>query len=551
MTFRRNSHNPQDTSPVTEKTETLATKPSKSNEKSRVSSAMQYKPFPISVFSPQVRNYVESVSKSIGCDNAFAVLPLLAVLSHAVGTTRVIELKRTWREYGLVWLLLIARSGSSKSPALELMTRSLHQWQRRAQKEYQEQLTSYEQEWAIHQRGLKEWERSKGREAPPQAPIKPKMRQVVAEDLTIEALAPLLMDNPRGILGTYDEWAKFVGMQDRYSKGNSGSESADWLKIHGSRQLLVNRKGGDQKFLMVPSPFVSLIAVTQPQTFQRLTTKQSQESGSDQRWLKSCPPQNLKRWTETEVDEIVEQKFLCVLKQLETMQGMVNDKGELEPEIVRLSKEAKLIWINFFNAHAEEQSHLEDEVLSSTWSKLEAYCARFALILHCMRWASGDNVNEHDVDPDTMNRAIKVTKWFSYEAKRVQHLHKETPQESQQRKLIEWIERQGGRTTSTKLQRSRGRDFPDATCADKALQSLFEQGLGQWASIHPPQGGRPTREFVLTTSVDETPITQEVNMSIVDNYEESEADSISAFRQFEESGSVDFAVVNEMFGDRT
>jgi len=504
----------------------LSAKPPQPKQKTGVSQTLAYKPFPKHVFPPAVRDFVSCVAKSIGCDVAFAALPMLGVLSHAIGTTRVIQLKKSWREYALLWLLLIARSGSAKSPAMDLITRSLYRWQKRALRDFEELQRQHEADSATYEKRRKVWEKTKGDEPPPEQPVPPKMKQVVLEDVTIESVAPLLLENERGILGTYDEWLKWHSMQDRYSKGGTSGESGDWHKLHGVRSLIVNRKTADRKFIFVERPYVPLLAVTQPGTYQRLTSRQSQESGSDQRWLKAYPPQQRKQWTESEVYEDVEKAFVAVLAKMETMEFGTDEAGEKEPAVVRLSTEAKRQWIDFYNSHADEQSSL-DEHLSSTWSKLECYCARFMLIVHCTRWAAGDaGVKEFEVDVETVNRAVTLTQWFCHESKRVHALLTETDRESEQRELLEWIQRQGGRTTSVKLL-TNSRRYGSAAECDRALQAIVDAELGDWSPVSHPQGGRPTRELILR-SVCETPATPAENIGFADT-QNSETEDVTWF----------------------
>ena len=51
-------------------------------------------------------------------------------------------------------------------------------------------------------------------------------------DTTVEALAPILRVNPRGLLLARDELAGWIGSFDRYSgKGKSGADAANWLSM--------------------------------------------------------------------------------------------------------------------------------------------------------------------------------------------------------------------------------------------------------------------------------------------------------------------------------
>jgi hypothetical protein len=180
------------------------------------------------------------------------------------------------------------------------------------------------------------------------------------------------------------------------------------------------------------------------------------------------------------------------------LKPLFNDEGEFEPELVRLSPNAKQVWIKFYNQHAKEQVDLDGD-LSAAWSKLEGYAARLALIIHLVRWAGHDqNLEDVDqIDVDSISAGIALSRWFGREAKRVYAMLGETEEQRDDRRLIEWVYRKGGRVTvrqcqqGHRLYRSR-----DAACA--ALERLVRSGHGYWeAPTSGPRGGRPSETFVV------------------------------------------------------
>jgi hypothetical protein len=70
---------------------------------------------------------------------------------------------------------------------------------------------------------------------------------------------------------------------------------------------------------------------------------------------------------------------------------------------------------------------------------------------------------------------------------------------------VEWIRSRDGAVTIKELQRSNGRKYPTREAAEAALNGLAEENLGQWQDRPAgPQGGRPSRLFVLGNVSDET-----------------------------------------------
>src|SRR5262249_21319955 len=75
------------------------------------------KPFPFELLPITVREYCEEAAAALGCDPAFVALPVIAELGGAIGFTRVLQLKKTWREPCIFWTAVVAESGTLKSPA--------------------------------------------------------------------------------------------------------------------------------------------------------------------------------------------------------------------------------------------------------------------------------------------------------------------------------------------------------------------------------------------------------------------------------------------------
>ena len=67
--------------------------------------------------SGTTKEFIYAHSGSIGCDHAFLALPTLAMLGSAIGTRRCLQLKNGWREYPVVWSMIVGESGTKKSPA--------------------------------------------------------------------------------------------------------------------------------------------------------------------------------------------------------------------------------------------------------------------------------------------------------------------------------------------------------------------------------------------------------------------------------------------------
>jgi len=223
---------------------------------------------------------------------------------------------------------------------------------------------------------------------PPQAPELPVLSRTWCSDTTMEALACLLQQNPRGILVVADELAGWMGSFDRYSQGKGG-DAAKWLEVHGARSVFIDRKTGNPRVIYIPRAAVSIAGGIQPPTLQRALGREYFENGLAARLLLACPPRRAKRWTDAVIPRDVEQAVVMVFDRLFSLMPSTDQMGDPEARTIRMSPEAKEVWVPFYNEHAKEHADMTGD-LSAAWSKLEGYAARLALVVHCIRWAAGD-----------------------------------------------------------------------------------------------------------------------------------------------------------------
>ena len=78
--------------------------------------------------------------------------------------------------------------------------------------------------------------------------------------------------------------------------------------------------------------------------------------------------------------------------------------------------------------------------------------------------------------------------------RRQQNVKPTEPDDGEQRRLIEWIERKGGSVTAREVQQGHRR-YKTAQDAEAALEELAAGGLGYWESSPTGQRGHPTRRM--------------------------------------------------------
>lgn len=474
-----------------------------------------FRPFPVDALPEPVRGFVSAGAKAIGCDASYIALPILSALASAIGNTRRIELKRGWTEPAIVWAAIVGESGTMKSPALELALRAVRKRQHRGMKEHAEAMERHREDLLRYERDAGHWRRSKDAGEPPQKPEEPVANRCWCDDTTVEALAVLLLNQPRGLLMVRDELSGWLGSFDRYAHGKGG-DVAKWLEMFGGRSMIVDRKTAGA--LYVPRAAVSIAGGIQPDTLRRALGREHRENGLAARLLLAWPTRRPKRWTDADIPPETEAAVEAVFSRLYGLQPVFDDNGDPCPVIVGLTPQGKRAWIGFYNDHAEEQAQLTGD-LSAAWSKLEGYAARLALVVHFVRWAAQDRTlaNSEAVEEASVAAGIELSRWFKHEARRLYAMLGESEEDRQHRQLVELIRRKGGSATPRELMRS-SRIFKTATEAEVALDELAKVGLGRWEdALTTAKGGRPTRRLTLVddVDVDKTPSKPKENVGCV------------------------------------
>ena len=460
--------------------------------------APRFLPFPVEVLPKPIRDMILAGAKSIGCDTSYLALPILTVAAAAIGNARSIQLKRGWSAPAILWSVVVGDSGTAKTPPFKLALRPIEERQKRLLQHHDELNQRYGTELAQYDKAMSEWKRDKDtNHSPPVMPDAPQPERCLVKDTTVEALAPILLANPRGLLLARDELAGWFGSFDRYAGGSGGSDAAHWLSMHNGESIIVDRKTGVPRTIMVPYATVCICGGIQPPILNRAWGSKHRENGLAARLLLTCPPRKAKRWTDSDIAPEIEAAYSKLIERLFELQPDYDDDGEPCPKLIRCEPDAIGSFINYYNAHNQEQAELDGD-LSAAWSKLEEYAARLALIVHLTRGAAEDPtlVNPDVVDLVSMETGITLATWFKHEAKRVYSLLSETDDDRELRKLYDWIAGRGGEVTERDVQMG-CRWLREPGDAEKAMDLLVKAGWASWGPTTQGQRGRPTRRLRL------------------------------------------------------
>jgi len=433
---------------------------------------LEWEPFPVALLPDPVGTFVAETAAGLGCDATFIALPMLAAVAAAVGNRRRIELWPGWQEPAIVWAIAVAESGSMKTPAADAALRFTRERQRAA--------------FTEHRAALAEWEREgqadrRSRSAAP-AGDRPRPERFAVDDLTIESVAPILADNPRGVLLDRDELSGWIGGFDQYrSGGQGGAEAARWLTIYNAGPVTVDRKQTGTVY--VEAAHVSIAGGIQPGVLARVAGSRHFENGLVPRFIMAAPPRRMMTMPTGGAGFSTAADMASMFDMLFAI-APGPDGGAA---VLDLVPDALEVWKEWWQENAAEQ-FTASGAEAAMIGKARSWAARLALVCHMIRQAGGEPTLDNRIDADSIERGIGLARWAAREWRRVYRGMQVGGIEADDRALRQWIAARGGVATPRDVARGLAQ-YRGPGRAEAALQRLARSGAAEWSAA--PTGGRP------------------------------------------------------------
>lgn len=462
-----------------------------------------YRPFPLASLPRPMAEYSRQAAASIGCDPAMIAAPLLTVLGAAIGNARVVQINPDWTEPPVLWTCGIANSGEKKSPALAAATFFVSEVNAEMFGKYRDDMKAFDVEATKWEADHVIWKKNRAKTTvpvaePPAKPEVPQCRTVAVSDVTMEALAARLEENPRGLVVINDELAGWFKSMDAYRQGKGG-DAAKWLSMNRAGEVRVDRKTG-HKVTYVRRGFTALTGMTQPKIVRPILAGENTDSGMAARLLFVFPPPGSALvLNPAPIDPTLKDELRAIYKRLLALMPVVGrDVAIPDPVAVPLSSEAKSVFDAFRTDLHEQKKSLDDDApMMAAIPKMEGTAARAALILHVIENEHGAPWNGTDkISRATMEAGVAIAKWFLNEARRVYADF--TAQERVERnpgdmeaKLWRYVNRHS-RLEYSFRELHRGAHLKPASAAEALIDRLVAEGKARWGS----EGEKRTVAFI-------------------------------------------------------
>jgi len=219
-----------------------------------------------------LRPLVTDVTERMQVPMDYPAVVMVLCLAGVVNRRAMIqpkELDTGWVETANLWGSIVGPPGVMKTPVIQAIARPLVQIQTAWRQEYEEQL-------AEHARAIEESELTKSAwkeqfkaskkngsaapERPPEAPEKPKLRRLIVNDATFEALHHTMSENRAGVLLLRDELAGWLAGLER--SGHEQERAFCLEAWNGKNPFTMDRIG--RGTIHVPACCMSLFGGIQP-----------------------------------------------------------------------------------------------------------------------------------------------------------------------------------------------------------------------------------------------------------------------------------------------
>ena len=371
--------------------------------------------FPIEIFPKEIQYYIVESSRTLGLSIDYMGCCFLWIMSLIIGNSMVIEIKPGWREIATLWIAVVGKPGIGKTPSLNQMLHPLRKLNVKEQKDFAKKMKLYEDYCKLEKKEREHCEEIK----------KPRNKQFIVGDITLESLIDVHEGNPNGLGVFKDELAGWFKDMNKY---RAGSDLEFWLSSWSGTSISVNRKTSKNSF--VDKPFIPVIGGIQPSVFEMFATGENKDNGFIDRILISYPELIVNKYNKSFMDSSVIQWYSDFVVKMKTSIDSTflkfDDNDEIIPNIITFSNAAEKEWIKIFDKFTDVQnSDDENEYMKSMLPKQKAYIPRFALILNVLWSFLDDSYYSTIIDVNSINRAEQLSNYFVNMAKLVKQDAKE------------------------------------------------------------------------------------------------------------------------------
>lgn len=360
------------------------------------------KKIPLEAFPAKIQDMILTLARQENYTIEYMMASLLVAVSTAIGNAVNIRIRGGWISNSALYMILIGRPGTGKTPPLDFAFRPIRKHDAQAVKQFKLEMEQYN--------NLIESNKGKKENTTP-LPDKPILQRTIISDFTPEALMRALDDNHRGVVVYVDEIMGMFNAVNQYSRGQLIEQL---LTAFSGKPLDISRCSMPVP-IHIEYPFINIVGTMQITRMHELIEKGYKKNGLLDRIIFVYPSsQEISDW---QLDE--DSSFASFEKYSNMWESIFNKVIDLPfsdndnvQSILDFSPEAKAYFTNWRNNAIRAVNQIQDDgLVDSRVIKAPMITARLALVLQILRWACGE-VHKDFVDIDSTKSAIALSKYF-------------------------------------------------------------------------------------------------------------------------------------------
>ncbi len=347
--------------------------------------------FPVEVFPANLQTFINQLNDTLNYSRDFLSLASMFTVATLNGNCYKLKVKNGWTAPSVFWFAILGEPGTMKTHPVSMMIHPLTNLDKQSKFEFDNQVNDYEMMGEKEKKSLK----------------KPKFKQILISDYTLEALHGIHDFNKRGV-GLYkDELVGFLNDMNKYRKG---SDEQFWLESFNNRSYIVNRVTKDP--LYIDNININIIGTIQPIELNKIILNYG-ANGLTDRFLYSRSEREIYPLSRKEIDEAW---ITWWNSAIEKVNSFFTYTCVEDTKILNMTSDALELFYQIDERLIEIQR--KDNITSNMKgyiNKMKTYLPRFALLMALFDMIFNGIALEITIDH--MQRAEKIMIYFMESAK--------------------------------------------------------------------------------------------------------------------------------------
>lgn len=305
------------------------------------------------------------------------------------------------------------------------------------------------------------------------------------EDATVEKLAVLLAQRGETLASLSSDAGSIVNNLLGKNNKLQRTDESIYLKAFSGDFCRVDRVTADP--VLLKSPCLSALWFTQPDKVHSLLAERSLSDGGLIPRMTichtRCEPQFI--YESEPIPEQVGQAYRSMIHSLLKTYRLANEAFTIRP-----TPSAKRALDEHFNAIVTRRKSdlLDVTIYAARWNE-QAW--RISVCLHAGKW--GSLAHEQELEPDTVEDAIALANWFSFEQLEILSAGREAAHQAKRDEVLKLLVNKPGGIRASDVYRAR--IVPDSAAARALLSRMESEGVLLGIDSKPDGGGHVTRTF--------------------------------------------------------